>query len=216
MTMSLPEFLSIGAAVVAILMLGSGQLRFNLLTYSLQTLFVAGVTVLHALHGSGFLLTAVSIAIVVLKGVGIPVFLSWVIKRIDARSDPGTFLPIPLSMHASIVLFGLAHLLAIGLPAAPQSVGGSGDATGAISLLFSGIVFMLTRRAALSQIIGFLTLENGIYLFALTQTHGMPMMVEMGVLLDLLAAVMIAGLITFRIKKSFEHIDVSQLTGLRD
>jgi hydrogenase-4 membrane subunit HyfE len=53
-------------------------------------------------------------------------------------------------------------------------------------------------------------------MFALTQTQGMPMIVEMGVLLDVLVGVMIAGLITFRIKKSFEHIDVSQLTELTD
>ena len=75
---------------------------------------------------------------------------------------------------------------------------------------------MLTRRLAISQILGFLVIENGIFTFALTQTHGMPMFVEMGVMLDVLAGVMIAGLLTFRIQKSFEHIDVAQLTDLRD
>jgi hydrogenase-4 membrane subunit HyfE len=59
-------------------------------------------------------------------------------------------------------------------------------------------------------------MENGIYLFALTQTHGMPMIVEMGILLDVLVGVMITGLLLFNIKKSFEHIDVTQLTDLRD
>jgi hydrogenase-4 membrane subunit HyfE len=59
-------------------------------------------------------------------------------------------------------------------------------------------------------------IENGIYLFTLTQTNGMPMVVEMGILLDVLVGVMICGLILFRIKKNFEHIDVSLLTGLRD
>ncbi|HEY9785710.1 MAG TPA: hypothetical protein V6D17_09935, partial [Candidatus Obscuribacterales bacterium] len=89
-------------------------------------------------------------------------------------------------------------------------------ATASISLLFTGLILMLTRRIALSQIVGFLVLENGIYLFALTQTRGMPMVVEMGILLDVLVGVMIAGLLVFRIQKSFEHIDVTQLTELRD
>jgi hydrogenase-4 component E len=86
----------------------------------------------------------------------------------------------------------------------------------AMSLLFTGVLLMLTRKLAISQIIGFLVMENGIYLFALTQTHGMPMIVEMGILLDVLVGVMITGLLLFNIKKSFEHIDVTQLTDLRD
>jgi hydrogenase-4 component E len=59
-------------------------------------------------------------------------------------------------------------------------------------------------------------LENGIFLYALTQTHGMPLMVEMGVLLDVLVGVMLAGLVIFRLNRSFEHIDVTQLRGLRE
>ena len=65
-------------------------------------------------------------------------------------------------------------------------------------------------------LIGFLVLENGIFLYALTQTHGMPLMVEMGVLLDVLVGVMVAGLVIFRLNRSFEHIDVTQLRGLRE
>lgn len=59
-------------------------------------------------------------------------------------------------------------------------------------------------------------MENGIYLFTLAQAHGMPMAVELGILLDVLVGVMVAGVITFRIQKSFEHIDVTRLTDLRD
>ena len=75
---------------------------------------------------------------------------------------------------------------------------------------------MLTRRLAISQVIGFLVLENGIFLYALTQTQGIPLMVEMGILLDVLVGVMIAGVVIFRLNRSFEHIDVTQLRGLKD
>ena len=75
---------------------------------------------------------------------------------------------------------------------------------------------MLTRRVAISGIIGFLVIENGIYTFALIQTRNMPFIVEMGILLDVLVGVMIAGLLVFSIHKSFEHIDVAQLTDLKD
>jgi hydrogenase-4 component E len=149
------------------------------------------------------------------KAVGLPLFLSWLVSRIGVKTDLGTLIPVPVSMHIGVVLFVVSHLLAAHLPTAPGS-STAGCCTAAISLLFSGLLFMLTRRLAISQIIGFLTMENGIYLFGLSQTRGMPAIVEMGVLLDVLAAVMISGLIIFRIKQSFEHIDVSQLRELNE
>jgi hydrogenase-4 component E len=86
----------------------------------------------------------------------------------------------------------------------------------ALCLLLVGMLLMLTRRLAISQVIGFLVLENGIFLYALTQTQGIPLMVEMGILLDVLVGVMIAGVVIFRLNRSFEHIDVTQLRGLKD
>ena len=77
------------------------------------------------------------------------------------------------------------------------------------------MLLMMTRRLALSQIIGFLVLENGIFLYGLTQTHGMPLMIEMGVVFDVLVGVLVAGVVIFRLNRSFEHIDVTQLRGLR-
>ena len=85
----------------------------------------------------------------------------------------------------------------------------------AVSLLLIGMLLMLTRRLAISQVIGFLVLENGIFLYALTQTHGIPLMVEMGIVLDVLVGVMIAGVVIFRLNRSFEHIDVTELSQLK-
>src|SRR5207245_11747349 len=101
-------------------------------------------------------------------------------------------LPAPLTMHVSILLFGLSFFVAQHLPmpsATPSSIV-IASATAAISHLFSGLMMMLTRRLALSQIIGFLTLENGVYLFALSQTDGLPFLIELAVFVDILGAVM--------------------------
>jgi hydrogenase-4 component E len=150
------------------------------------------------------------------KGIGVPIFLNYLVKKIKVESDQGTFLPAPLSMHLNILLLGVSYLLASQLPGLSAEGDTRIGAMAAMSLLFTGVLLMLTRKLAISQIIGFLVMENGIYLFALTQTHGMPMIVEMGILLDVLVGVMITGLLLFNIKKSFEHIDVTQLTDLRD
>jgi hydrogenase-4 component E len=122
----------------------------------------------------------------------------------------------PLAMHASMLFFALSFVLTKEIPSHAGSSNGWLGAAGGISLDFTGLILMLTRRLAVSQIVGFLVIENGIYVFALTQTKGMPMMVEMGILLDVLVGVMVSGLLLFKIQKSFEHIDVGQLTELKD
>ncbi|MBI4532515.1 MAG: hypothetical protein HY711_01100 [Candidatus Melainabacteria bacterium] len=216
MSITLAGMIAITAAVTAILMVGSRQLSMNLVLYSVQTLLVAGLTIVIGIQHQESNLFLIALAVASIKAIGIPRAFLWIVKAIQVRSDPGTILPAPLAMHFGIVLMGASSLLTSGLPVPQGTAKISLEATAALSLLLTGILLMLTRRVALSQILGFLTIENGIYLFALTQTSGMPLIVEMGILLDVLVAVMIAGLLLFRIKSSFEHIDVTQLTGLKD
>lgn len=212
--MTTVDFFAIGAAVFAILMAGSGQIRLNLNLYTMQTVCVAAAAIAHAFqckHGDPY---TAALALLSVKACAVPWFLSWIANKIGARSDSGAVLPISTSMHVSIVLLGLGVVLSRSVPHSSDNTIGSISA--AISLLFTAMLFMLTRRMAFSQIIGFLTMENGIFLFAVTQTRGMPLIVEMGILLDVLVAVMIAGLFIFRISKSFEHIDVTRLDGLKE
>ena len=212
----LTESFAIGSALVAILMAGAGNLRVNLLLYSMQTLLVVATTVSVAMELRESHLYLIALIFLLLKVIGVPVFLDRILRYIKVFVDAGTMLPLPLTMHLSIALLWLSHFLASQLPPSVHSESAVGSTMAAISLLLTGTLFMLTRRAAVSQVIGFLTMENGIYLFALIKANGMPMMIELGILLDVLVGVMIAGLITFRIQKSFEHIDVSRLTELRD
>jgi hydrogenase-4 membrane subunit HyfE len=210
------ELVVIAAAVTAILMAGSSQLKMNLFLYSVETLLIGSATAITAYTYHETNLYYIALAIALLKGIAIPIFLSWTIDKINIKTDIGTMVPAPLAMHLTVILLGLSYLIVSGLPVPLNYVRGWPGATAASSLLFSGLVLMLTRRVAISQIIGFLVLENGIYLFALTQTRGMPMIVEMGVLLDVLAGAMIAGLLVFKIQRSFEHIDTSLLSDLKD
>lgn len=210
------ELLTLSAAFAAILMTGSTNIRSNLWLYTIQTFLLAAATaVLASSPGHGHLYN-IAIAMAFIKAVGIPIFLRWIMKRLAIYTDPGTMIVAPLCMHMSVLLLGLGYFLVDTLPSGHQGDHGTLAGTAAISLLFSGLVVMLTRRLALSQIIGFLVLENGIYLFTMDQTTGMPFVVEMGILLDVLAGVMIAGLVLFRIQRSFEHIDVTRLTELKE
>jgi len=216
MILNFSELLAIAAAIAAILMAGSTQLRTNLLLYAVQTLLIAITTATTAASHCDPDLYFVALAIGAIKGIAIPIFLNWITYRIQIHSDAGNMIAPPIAMHLSIVLLGLSYLFTQGLPPPQDNGHGWPGATASISLLLTGLVIMLTRRVALSQIVGFLVIENGIYLFALTQTKDMPMIIEMGVLLDVLVGVMVTGLLINRIQKSFEHIDVTQLTALKD
>jgi len=132
------------------------------------------------------------------------------------QSDAGAFIPTPIAMITGVCLLGVCHLLSFQISGLPGDGQSRIAAMSSLSVLFTGVLLMLSRKIAISQIIGFLVIENGIFLFAITQTRGMPLMIDMGILLEVLGGVMIAGLLVFRIKKSFEHIDVTQMKELRE
>ena len=204
MTLNTFEALAMLSAILGILILGTTLLRSNLSFYRPHTMPIAAETAWIAHLTKEEHLYFIALGVLIVKALFIPTFLSWVMKKVEVGSDKQTFLAAPLSMHLGALMLGISYLI---------SRFGS---TAAMSILFTGVLLMLTRRAALSQIVGFLVIENGIYLFAITQTHGMPLLIEMGFLLEVLVGVMISGLLLFNIKKSFEHIDVSQLTDLKD
>lgn len=85
----------------------------------------------------------------------------------------------------------------------------------AVALVLTGAFLMVSRKKAVMQVVGLLVLENGIFLAALTTTFGMPLVIEIGIFFDLLMGVFLMGLFVFRIRDTFEHLDVSKLRKLR-
>jgi hydrogenase-4 component E len=202
------------AAVLGVWMCGVTHVSSLVLGLALQT---AALGLVAAVVGAEhhvlqyFLLAG---AVIALKSVAVPLFLARTADRIGARRDPGAVLNPTLALLAGCGALAAGYFLA-GELAGPRAA--DPEAAGmALALLLLGMLLMLTRRLAVSQVIGFLVLENGIFLYSLTQTHGIPLMVEMGILLDVLVAVMVAGLVIFRINRSFEHIDVTRLSELRE
>lgn len=84
-----------------------------------------------------------------------------------------------------------------------------------LAVVFIGLLFMISRRRAIGQIVGFLVIENGMFLTAMYSTHGMPLIVDIGIFIDLITAVLIMGMMVFRIDKEFETTDTDKLNNLR-
>ncbi len=119
----------------------------------------------------------------------------------------------------SIVLGGLGVALAFafsrGLPL-PIAEQNDFIVPTALSTVWSGLLLFVARKKAVTQVLGFLVLENGVFVFGMLLTGIMPTMVEAGVLLDLFAAVFVMGILMFHINREFSSLDTAKLSSLRD
>src|SRR5262249_16770696 len=202
------------AAITGVWMCGMTRVHSLIWLFALQTSVLGVVTALVGVEHASARYYVLSAGVIAVKAIAIPWYLDYTAMRVGARRDLGATLHPTLAQLAAIGALSAGFFLAGRIAPADAPTPGAGGM--ALCLLLVGMLLMLTRRLAVSQVIGFLVLENGIFLYALTQTRGIPLMVEIGILLDVLVGVMIAGVVIFRLSRSFEHIDVTQLRGLKD
>ncbi len=174
----------------------------------LSTLVVAYST--HQNHL--YLSSAITFA---LKVVLLPWSLHWLIRKLNVRWDVETLINIPATMLIGIVLVIFAFNLAAPISQFAGTVTKStlGIAIACILLAF---LMMITRRKAISQVIGFLAMENGLFFAATSATYGMPMVVELGILFDVLVGMLIFGVFFFQIRETFESLDIHHLERLKE
>lgn len=194
--------------------LGSSRLPSLIRVAAVQGM-VLGVMPLVIEHELRLLLLAVAGATVVMKGVVIPGLLRRAMRtaNIDRDLDPLIgFLPSLLLGAAGMMgAMTLASRLPL-LPGHHESL----VVAGALASVFTGFLLLTGRSKAISQVCGYLILENGIYLFGLLLIHTTPLLVEGGVLLDLTVAVFVIGIIVDRIQRAFDTLDTRKLTVLRE
>jgi len=152
---------------------------------------------------------------VVLKVILIPWVLHRLIGSLDVRWDVETLLNIPTTMLAGIALVIFAFALATPISEMATTVtrGTLGIALACVLLSF---LMMIVRRKAIPQVIGFLALENGLFFAATSATYGMPLVVELGVALDVLVGTFIFGIFFFHIREQFDSLDIRHMEKLKD
>jgi hydrogenase-4 component E len=151
----------------------------------------------------------------VLKVVVLPWLLYRLIQRLDVRWEFEGLINIPTTMLIGIVLVVFAFNLALPISQLSSTVTRStlGIALASVMLSF---LMMITRRKAIPQVIGFLAMENGLFFAATSATYGMPMVVELGVALDVLVAMLILGVFFFQIREQFDSLDLKHFEKLRE
>lgn len=157
----------------------------------------------------------VAVGTIVVKGFIIPNLLRRALRaaNIDREVQPLIGFVPSLLLGAAATIGAVA--LADGLPLLPEHAG-SLLVPGSFATVFAGFLLLIGRTKAISQVCGYLILENGIYLFGLLLINSTPLLVEAGILLDLTVAVFVIGIIMDRIQKEFDSLDTNKLTSLRE
>jgi hydrogenase-4 component E len=152
---------------------------------------------------------------VVAKVIALPLILHWLIRRLNVKWDVETLINIPTIMLIGIALVIFAFNLAQPISAMASTVTRStlGIAMACVMLAF---LMMITRRKAVPQVIGFLAMENGLFFAATSATYGMPMVVELGIALDVLVGAFIFGIFFFQIREQFDSLDTHHMERLKD
>ncbi|BCO26701.1 hypothetical protein MIZ03_1584 [Rhodoferax lithotrophicus] len=151
----------------------------------------------------------------VLKVIFIPWMLHRLIRRLNVRWDVETLFNIPTTMLVGIALVIFAFSLALPVSRLSYSIAG-GSLGIALACVFLSFMMMITRSKAVPQVIGFLSMENGLIFAATTVTNGMPMIVEFGIALDVLVGVLILGVFMFQIREKFDSLDIHNLEALKE
>ena len=218
MTALLTQFVNLLGALLLILAFGMISQRRILSLIHLYTL--QGATLVLATAVVGYVTAQPHLYVsagvtLALKVLLIPWMLHRVIDRLQVRWDVETLINIPTTMLIGIgvVIFSFNLALPISQLSNKLASGTLGIALACVLLSF---LMMITRAKAVPQVIGFLAMENGLFFAATSATYGMPMVVELGIALDVLIGVLILGVFMFQIREQFDSLDIRHLETLKD
>jgi len=202
------------ALLFGIMLLWRRSLRAYVAAFQWQSAALALLFVLIGYLGDDAELYFVAVFFFVLKVIILPRYLQRMEQRFGGERESQPY----LNIATSLVLAGLFVLLAYAITrplVLVSTLPTRGGLPLAMGLIFVGLFVVVTRKKALTQIVGFLVMENGIALLAVLGTYGIPLIVELGVFLDVLMGFLVMQVFVYHIHGTFESIDVDQLNELK-
>ena len=212
------QFINLLAAIL--LMLAFAMISQRRILSLIQLFTLQGITLVAATAIVGYVTQQPHLYLsagltFVLKVVLIPLMLHRVINLLNVRWDVETLINIPTTMIIGIVLVIFAFDLAIPISKLSSTIAG-GTLGIALACVLLSFMMMITRSKAVPQVIGFLSMENGLFFAATVATYGMPMVVELGIALDVLVGVLILGVFMFQIREQFDSLDIHHIEKLKE
>jgi len=202
-----------GLVLVSFLMLYQDRLSALLNTYALHALVLALSVAWQAfIQEAPHLYVTAAIALA-FKAVAIPVTLHRIVRQLGIHREIETVVGIGLTMLAGMALVALAMVVMLRVTPEADPLARQ-DLAFALAVVLLGLLLMVTRRNAVSQVVGFMSLENGLVLAA-TGARGMQLVVEISVAFSILIAFIVIGIFLFRIRERFDTVDVQALDSFR-
>jgi len=203
-----------GLVLVSFMMIYQDRLYALLNTFALQAVLLALAVAWQAYIQSAHHLYASAALALVFKGMIVPWALHRVVQRLGIHREVETVAGVVPTMLAGMGLVALSILLMLQLTQSAESAIAREDLAFALSVILLGMLMMITRRNAVSQVVGFMSLENGLILAA-AAAQGMPLVVEISVAFSVLAATIENSVILFRIRERFDSVDLEALDEFR-
>lgn len=212
-TLFMADQLLVLVMLINFVMLGSSRLMFCIRAAAVQGVILGLLP--GFVHAFTFHIAAITLLIIVGKGFIIPRMIAKAVRDVQIKREFEPFLGYIPALVLGAVLTAGAFVFAERLPLAPEHK----DllfVPASFSTLVTGFLILTTRRKAISQVIGYLVLENGIFIFGLLLSEAMPVLVEAGALLDLLVGVFVMAIVINHISREFASTDTSRLRTLKE
>ena len=214
MNMNLELLVLLGILTCGFAMVAAKRMSALIGNFRLQSFFLCLLTVIEAAKGNYVELYIVAGLILILKVIGIPYFMTRIMKTMKVGENLGFIIGPQLSLVVGLLLTYLSYVFAGRVFADLEMLGRLFTAISFATILI-GMFILVSRLKALAQVLGLLVMENGIFLLAAAVAGGMPFLVEMAIFFDVFVSVVIFGLFVYRINELFTGIDVDQLNRLR-
>ncbi|HHY49054.1 MAG TPA: hydrogenase-4 component E [Alphaproteobacteria bacterium] len=213
LSFDIAHLLAGGLVLAGFMMLYQDRLYALLNIFALQAVVLALSVAWQAFVQDAPHLYVTSGIALVLKGIIIPVALHRTIERLGIHREIETVVGIGLTMLAGLGLVALSLVLMLRVTEGADALARE-DLAFALCVVLLGLLMMVTRRNAVSQIVGFMSIENGLILAA-TGAKGMPLVVEISVAFSVLVALIVIGVFLFRIRERFDSVDIGELDESR-
>ncbi|MEW6516762.1 MAG: hydrogenase [candidate division FCPU426 bacterium] len=209
------NLLSVLLILSGLALFGASRLAFGIRVVAVQGLGLGLLPVFAGAAGAHPSAWIMSGAAILLKAVVFPWLLLRAMRQAEVRHEVEPFVGFGLSIWIGIVLLAACVFASRSMAAWPGAPAGL-PLPASFFLVLTGFFLITTRLKALTQTIGYLVLENGVFAFGTLLVPEAPRLLELAVLLDVLAAVFIMGIAIFHIHRKFDHIDTNRMNFLRD
>jgi len=213
-----PDLLLLAVVALDLYIVATGRLHSLVRSSALQGAALALLPVaLWGLESQARVLhiLLMSVGTFAIKVIVIPLLLRRAIREANVRREVDPFISLHGSLLLGAALVGISFWLA-SLLSLPQPAPSGLLLPAAFSTLLLGFLVLVTRRKAVTQVVGYLMLENGVFLFGQMLARDLPFAVELGILLDLLVGVFVMGIAIHHISREFDHIDTERLAVLKE